>query len=487
MDGFDWRASEVAAQRRRKQKPGAVAGPVEIPDADHEVVIERAAAIDVAKATGTVCVLLPGTSGRRFSRVWEVSARTGMIGELAGQLIELEVEKVTVESTSDYWRIWYYLLEVAGLDVQLVNARDVKNVPGRPKTDKLDAVWLAKLTEKGLLRPSFVPPAPIRRLRDYTRLRVDLTRDRSRYWQRLEKLLEDALIKVSSVASTLDTLSTRDMIEALIAGERDPRRLAALARGRMKAKHSELITALDGRFDDHHAELARMLFGQIDALTTQIDTLTVRIEELIAELPDAAGAVDHSDPGTGASTGIDADQDIGDDTRVDPAAVAHRAPSVIERLDEIPGIGPHAAQMIIAEIGLDMSRFPTPEHLVSWARLCPRTIQSGPISRGGKTGKGNPYLKGVLGEAAAATSKTNTFLGVRYQRIVKRRGKLKALVAVARSILRIIWQLLNDPTARFYDLGADYHATRINTERRTRNYVTQLIAMGYRVTLEPAA
>jgi hypothetical protein len=185
MDGFDWRASEVTAQRRRKQKPGAVAEPVEIPDADHEVVIERAAAIDVAKATGTVCVRLPGKSGRRFSRVWEVSARTGVIGELAQQLIELDVEKVTVESTSDYWRIWYYLMEAAGLDVQLVNARDVKNVPGRPKTDKLDAVWLAKLTEKGLLRPSFVPPAPIRRLRDYTRLRVDLTRERARYWQRL--------------------------------------------------------------------------------------------------------------------------------------------------------------------------------------------------------------------------------------------------------------------------------------------------------------
>ena len=139
------------------------------------------------------------------------------------------------------WRIWYYLLEAAGLDVQLVNARDVKNVPGRPKTDKLDAVWLAKLTEKGLLRPSFVPPAPIRQLRDYTRLRVDLTRERTRYWQRLEKLLEDALIKISAVASTLDTLSTRDMIEALIAGERDPRRLADLARGKMKVKRSALI------------------------------------------------------------------------------------------------------------------------------------------------------------------------------------------------------------------------------------------------------
>lgn len=228
--------------------------PVEITDAEHELVIERAAAIDVAKASGKVCVRLPGPAGNRVSRVWDVTATTGAVCDLGAQLVDLAVDRVSVESTSDYWRIWYYLLEAAGLGVDLVNARDVKNVPGRPKTDKLDAVWLAKLTEKGLLRPSFVPPAPVRRLRDYTRLRTDLIRERTRYWQRLEKLLEDALIKVSSVASTLDTLSTRDMLEALIAGERDPRRLADLARGPMKAKRSALIAALDGRFDAHHGE-----------------------------------------------------------------------------------------------------------------------------------------------------------------------------------------------------------------------------------------
>ena len=179
-------------------------------------------------------------------------------GHRAGQRLAGEgIERVTVESTSDYWRIWFYLLEAAGLRVQLVNARDVKNVPGRPKTDKLDAVWLAKLTEKGLLRPSFVPPAPIRQLRDYTRFRVDLTRERARCWQRMEKLLEDALIKVSCVASTLDTLSVRDMLDALIAGERDPRRLADLARGRMRTQRTALVEALRGRFDHHHAERCR--------------------------------------------------------------------------------------------------------------------------------------------------------------------------------------------------------------------------------------
>ena len=458
--GNDWRTKKVQPEVE------------EIPDAEHELLVARVAAIDVAKASGKVCVRLLGRAGRRVSRVWDVAATSGAVTELAEHLVGQGIEKVTVESTSDYWRIWYYLLEAVGLSVQLVNARDVKNVPGRAKTDKLDAVWLAKLSEKGLLRPSFVPPAPIRRLRDYTRLRTDLTHDRSRQVQRLEKLLEDALIKLSAVATDIMGVSGRAMVEALIAGQRDPKVLAGLARGRMKTKHSALLAALDGRFDDHHAELARMLLDQIDALTTQIDALSARIDELLAAMPDAQPVDPHpGGPTPGPST----------DTMSDAALGA------VNRLDEIPGIGPNVAQVILAEIGLDMSRFPTAAHLVSWAKLCPRTIQSGPLTRGGKTGKGNPYLKGALGDAAAAAAKTNTFLGERYRRIVKRRGKLKALVAVARSILVIIWNMLNDPTARFHDLGPDYHTNRIATERRMRNHIAQLTAMGYRVTLEPAA
>jgi transposase len=449
-------------KRRQAPKPE----PEEIPDADHELVIERVCAIDVAKAFGKVCIRT-ARERRRVSKVWDVEATTGAVTDLASQLTELGIEKVTIESTSDYWRIWYYLLEAAGLDVQLVNARDVKNVPGRPKTDKLDAVWLAKLTEKGLLRPSFVPPTPIRQLRDYTRLRVDLTRERSRYWQRLEKLLEDALIKLSSVASTLDTLSARDMIEALIAGERDPRRLADLARGRMKTKRPALIKALDGRFDEHHAELARMLLDQIDTLTAQIDTLTTRIDGLLAA--------------------AEPDEDNDGNSLTGKLPATRSKVSAVERLTEIPGIGISGAQIILAEIGLDMTQFPTAAHLVSWAKLCPRTIQSGPVTRSGKTGKGNPYLKGALGEAAAAAAKTDTFLGERYRRIVKRRGKLKALVAVARSILVSVWHLLSDPSARFRDLGSDYHASRINIERRMRNHIAQLTAMGFHVTVQPAA
>jgi transposase len=445
--------------------------PQEIEDEEHERVVERVAAVDVAKASGMVCTRVPHPSrpGKRLSRVWEVSATTGAIIQLGEQLVGQGIERVTVESTSDYWRGFYYLLEAAGLGVQLVNAREVKNVPGRPKTDRLDAVWLAKLTERGMLRPSFVPPAEIRQLRDDTRLRVDLTHERARYWQRLEKLLEDALIKVSSVASTLDTASTRDMLEALISGQRDPGVLAGLARGKMKAKHAALAEALAGRFDDHHAELARVLLDQIDALSAQIGTLTTRIQQLIAAIP--------------AAQGVDADGTTGPDAGTGTAAAV--LPAAV-RLDEITGIGPGAAQVVIAEVGLDMTRFPSPGQLVSWARLCPRTIQSGAKTRAGKIGKGNPYLKGVLGEAAAAAAKTDTFLGERYRRLAKRRGKLKALVAVARSILIIIWHLLADPTARFHDLGADYYSSRIDKNRKTRSHVRQLQALGYAVTLTPA-
>jgi transposase len=412
----------------------------------------------------------PSRPGRRLTKVWEVPATTGAISELAGQLAGLGIQKVTVESTSDYWRPFVYLLQAGGLSVQLVNAREVKNVPGRPKTDRLDAVWLAKLTERGMLRPSFVPPAEIRRLRDYTRLRADLTQERARHYQRLEKLLEDALIKVSSVASKLDGLSVRDMLEALIAGERDPAVLAGLARGKLKAKHGALAEALAGRFDDHHAELARMLLDQIDALGGQIGTLTARIEELLAAIP--------------AAHGVDADGTTGPGAGSGPDAVVLPA---VARLDEVSGIGPGTAQVIIAEIGLDMGVFPTPGQLVSWAKLSPRTLQSGATRRAGKTGKGNPYLKGVLGEAAAAAAKTDTFLGERYRRLVKRRGKLKALVAIARSILVIVWHLLADPTARYHDLGAGYYASRIDKDKKARNHIRQLQALGFAVTLTPAA
>ena len=441
--------------------------PVEIDSDEHEQIVERVAAIDVAKATGEVCTRVPHPSipGRRVTKVWSIVATTNAIIDLADRLVRERIERVVVESTSDYWRPFVYLLEARGLTVWLINARDVKQVPGRPKTDKNDAIWLAKLNERGMLRPSFVPPAEIRRLRDYTRLRTDLVRERTRYAQRLEKLLEDALIKLSSVASDILGVSGRAMIDALIAGERDPRVLAALAKGLLRKKHDQLVEALTGRFDDHHAELAQLLLDQIDTLSSNVDNLTRRIDQLIVDIPAARAPLD----GHRAALGGDAT------TAPLPA---------VERLDEITGIGLQAAQVLIAELGLNMAQFPTPGHLVSWAKLSPRTIQSGATTRPGKTGKGNGYLKGALGEAAAAAAKTNTFLGERYRRLVKRRGKLKALVAVARSILVIVWHLLANPTARYHDLGDDFYAQRIDKNRRRRHLIRQLEALGYGVTLK---
>jgi transposase len=283
-------------------------------------------------------------------------------------------------------------------------------------------------------------------------------------------------------------------VEALIAGQRDPKLLAELARGRLRVKHAALVEALTGRFDDHHAALARMLLDQIDALGGQIDQLTTLIEQTITAIPAAQPPAPGPGGGAAATThaGIESAGPAPghpDSGSVDPQTgelLAAPLP-VVDRLDEVAGIGRHAAQVIIAEIGLDMGQFPTPAHLVSWARLSPRTIQSGAKHRAGATGKGNPYLKSVLGEAAAAAAKTDTFLGERYRRLVRRIGKLKALVAIARSILVIVWHLLADPIARFHDLGAGYYTSRIDRDRKTRNHVRQLQALGYSVTLTPAA
>jgi transposase len=325
-------------------------------------------------------------------------------------------------------------------------------------------VWLAKLNERGMLRASFIPPLEIRQLRDYTRLRVDLTGERSRHIQRLEKLLEDALIKLSSVATNMMGVSGRAMIEALIAGERDPRVLAELAKGRLRVKHAALVEALTGRFDEHHAELADMLLEQIDGLSAQIERLDARVEQLLDDMPAAQAPT--------GGTGPDG-----------KAAYL----STVDRLDEITGVGRHAAQAIISEVGLCMTVFPTAAHLTSWAKLSPCAVQSGAMTRAGKTGKGNPYLKSALGEAAAAAGRTNTFLGMRYRRLARRIGKIKALVAIARSILVIVWQLLADPTARYHDLGPEFFDNRIRPERRKQNHIRQLEALGYKVTLEPAA
>ena len=344
-------------------------------------------------------------------------------------------------------RLHFYLLEAAGLETWLVNAKDVKHLPGRPKTDKLDAVWLCKLAERQMLRPSFVPPPPIRVLRDLTRYRADLIGVRTAEKQRVEKLLEDAQIKLSVVASDIFGVSGREMMAELIAGQRNPRVLAQFARGRMRAKLSELEEAFTGRFNDHHGFLLSKMLARIDQVDADLADLDVRIEAEIAPFAEEAA-----------------------------------------RLDEIPGIGQHAACVILSEIGIDMSRFPTAAHLCSWARFAPGVKESAGRRKGNETtGHGNPYLARVLGEAALSAGKTDTFLGERYRRIARRRGKKKAIVAVGRSILVIIWHLLSDDQARFHDLGPDFYDTRAGTEHAKRNHIRRLQALGYRITLEPAA
>jgi transposase len=464
-------------------------------DEDEEIV-GRVAAIDVAKASGMVCTRVPHATktSQRVTTVWQVPSTTNAILELAEQLAGQGIQRVVVESTSDYWRPFVYLLEGRGLRVWLVNAHDVKHLPGRPKTDKLDAVGLAKPQRAGhaaiLVRPAR-PDPPAAGLHP-----AACRSDRRPHPPQAAAgagCRVDALIKLGTVATDLLGVSGRAMLEALIAGQRDPKLLAELARGRLCVKHAALVQALTGRFDDHHAVLARMLLDQIDALSGQIDQLTALIEQAIAAICAAESPTPAPSPGGGAAATLHAGIEVagsvpGHPDSVDPQTGELQAAPlpVVDRLDEVAGIGRHAAQVIIAEVGLDMGQFPTPAHLVSWARLSPRTIQSGAKHRAGATGKGNPYLKSVLGEAATAAAKTDTFLGERYRRLVRRIGKRKALVAVARSILVIVWHLLADPTARFQDLGADYHARRIDKGRKTRNLVHQLEALGHKVTLQAA-
>jgi transposase len=416
---------------------------------DREEIIQRVAALDIGKADLVCCARVPdeGRAGRRLQEVQAYATMTRSLLGMSDRLRCLGVTRVVMEATSDYWKPVFYVLEAAGFETWLVNARDVKHLPGRPKTDKLDAVWLCKVAERQMIRASFVPPPQIRQLRDVTRYRIDLVGVRTAEKQRAEKLLEDAQIKLSAVASDIFGSSGRAMMAALIAGERDPKALAQLARTRMRGKISALEEAFTGRFTGHHAFLLGKMLGRVDALSADIAELDARIEAMIAPFGQA-----------------------------------------VERLDEIPGIGPVAAAVIIAELGTDMTRFPTADHLASWAKFAPGVKESAGKKKGrGSTGHGNSYLARVLGEAAVGAARTDTFLGERYRRIARRRGKKKAIVAVGRSILIIIWHLLSDPQACYTDLGPGFFEQRINPERRKRAHVHQLEALGYKVTLEPAA
>ncbi len=408
-----------------------------------DVLHERCAGVDISKKDAKACVRTPSTK-RRGSFTTETTtwgSTTNAVLALRDHLLAAQVTLVVIEATSDYWKPFYYLL-ADELNVILVNARQVKNLPGR-KTDVSDAAWLAQLGAHGLVRASFVPPQPVRELRDLTRARTQLTRERGQIVQRLEKLLEDTGIKLAAVVSDIMGVSGRAMLEALVSGERQPQTLAELARRKLRNKIPELTEALTGRFRDHHAFLVRLHLDHYDQLTDAIGQLDTRIEEAMAPFRGALGL-----------------------------------------LDTIPGINRAVAEVIIAETGGDMSRFASAKHLASWAGVCPGHHESAGRTKSTKVRPGNPYLKGALGLAAFGAAKTkDTYLQARYKRLTARRGPLRALVAVEHSIITAVWHMLTD-NVPYQDLGGTYFARR-DPERATRRAVTALNQLGYTVTLNP--
>ena len=409
-----------------------------------EVLYDRVAGLDIGKATLTVCVRTPGARGRRHQETRTFKTTTGSLRVMRDWLVEQGVTIAAMESTSTYWKPPLYCLEEV-MEVWLLNAAHMKAVPGR-KTDVRDAEWIAQLLEHGLLTPSFVPPPPIRRLRMMTRYRTQLHGDRTREIVRLELMLEDASIKLSTVASSLKTVSARAILAAMIDGQSDPKVLAEMARGRMRKKIPDLAQALEGHFDVHHAQLARSILDRID-----------RVEQAMAEL----------------------------DLAIEAACVpwAHQ----LELLQTIPGVGPKVAQVLIAETGGDMSKFATAAHLASWAGLAPAIYESAGKRAPAGRRRGNKWLSAMLVEAAGSVARMHdkNYLAVQHARLTRRRGMSRAQIAVAHSILTTAYYMLKRDEP-YRDLGPEWLAKR-NEEAHTRRLVAQLEKLGHTVVIDPAA
>ena len=442
-----------------------------VEDEDYQLRYERVAGIDVAKAKADVCTRLPPAreGGRRGSRVEEVPATAGEVLALTGAACR---RGRAGRHGVHLWLLAHLVLPVGvgRADRAAGELAAVRQLPRRPKTGQKDAQWIARLAEMGLLRPSFVPPPGIPARRDLTRTRLMLVRDRTREWQRLEKLLEGALVKLSSAVHSMSrTKTARDILEAIAGGERDPETLAALAHGGVKGGHAAVRQALDGMaLGGHHPRLIRIHLDHV----TLLDRSVAAIED---EIEAALDAIE-------GAWGISADGVPSPDPGPDAAALA-----AAERLAEIPGVSPDLARAIIAETGLDMTRFPTPAHLAAWAGLAPVARQSGPRARKPAKGHGDAYLKGYCTQAALGASRTDTFLGERFRRLARRIGGVRAQCAVGRSILVIIWHLLSDPGARFRDLGPGWHDRKTDRDRKIRAHLRQLQALGLDVTITPAA
>lgn len=403
--------------------------------------VERCCGLDVHKDSVVACVRTPGEGGKRHQEVRTFGTTTSALLGLGDWLVAERVTLVGMESTGVYWKCPYYVLE-DNVECWLLNARHLRNVPGR-KTDVGDAEWICQLVEHGLVRPSFVPPKPIRELRNLTRYRKAQIEERGREAQRLDKVLQDAGVKLSSVATDIQGKSARAMLEALVEGERDPEVLAQLALRRMRSKIPQLEEALVGRFGNHHALLVRTILAKVDFLDKAIADISAEIDRVIAPL----------------------------------------APEV-ELLQTVTGIQRRAAEGIIAEIGVDMSRFPTAGHLASWAGMCPGNHESAGKHRGGRSRPGSKWLGALLAEAAAAAGHSKgTYLGAQHRRLTGRIGYSKANKAVAHSILVACWHILSTH-APYQDLGEDWFIKR-RPEAHVNRLAKQIQALGFTVTINP--
>jgi transposase len=402
----------------------------------------RCAGIDVHKNNVVVCARCSDGPGKPREEVRTFLTMTQNLLALADWLADLGVTHVAMESTGVYWKPVFHLLE-GRFTVILVNAQHIKQVPGR-KTDVKDCQWIAQLLQHGLLKASFVPPAPIRELRDLTRQRTQLIGERSAAANRIQKVLEDANIKLAGVASDVLGVSGRDMLEALIAGETDPEKLADLARQRLRAKIPALRLALQGRVTAHHRFLLRLHLDHITQLEELIGRLGTRLEEALAPFAEA-----------------------------------------VERLQSIPGVSQRTAETVVAEVGPEVGPFPSANHLASWAGMCPGNDESAGKRRSGRSTKGNRWLKRILVQAAWSASRAKgTYLQAQYRRLAKRRGRKKALVAVGHTLLVIMYHVLKRGTT-YTELGADF-LDGLEPERLTRQLVHRLEKLGHKVTLEPA-
>jgi transposase len=405
-----------------------------------QVMHERCAGLDVHKKTVVACVLIPDGQGGWCQETRTFGTMTAELLTLSDWLLACGCTHVAIESTGDYWKPVFNILE-GTCEVLLVNAQHVKAVPGR-KTDVKDAAWLAELLQHGLLRASFIPPVAQRELRDLTRYRSTFIQERVTLINRVQKLLEDANIKLAAVASDIMGVSGRAMLAALVAGHTDPHALADLAKGRLRSKREPLAKALEGRVKPHHRFVLTELLCQVDSLDETIARFDAQIQEICAPFEAAVGL-----------------------------------------LDTIPGVARHTAEMIVAEIGTDMTRFPSADHLTSWAGVAPGNYESAGKRASGKTRKGNRFLRTVLVQAAHAAARTKgTYLSAQYRRLSTRRGKKRAIMAVAHSMLVMAYYMIQRQEP-YREAGADFF-DRLQPEDTARRLVKRLEHLGYHVTLQ---